>query len=162
MAYSMFGRKPLSELMMGYWQLDPWQQFQLHLIQNKITSVQQNEFANAICKMGAILPQPQCIKPNELDCMVASESLFPLIIAHGTLFNLDFTVIHLVLIKAMLFKLPSVTPHLSASGRDGVNVKWVKSNWLEIEEPFKCLYVRETNCVIPVPADVLALIGAIC
>ena len=63
MACRLDGTKPLSEPMLEYCELDPQEQkLQWIFNQNSWIFIQENAFEKVICKMPAILRQPQYVK----------------------------------------------------------------------------------------------------
>ena len=56
MACRLFGTKPLSELMLAYYIMDPWEHFQWNFNQNTSFSIQGNELEDVVCKISANLP----------------------------------------------------------------------------------------------------------
>ena len=60
MACRLFGAKPLSEPIVDYYQLDPWNKFSENGI-NTTIFMQENEPENVICKLVAILSGPGCV-----------------------------------------------------------------------------------------------------
>ena len=59
MAGRLDGARPLSEPMMEYCWLDPYEQIQWNPSQNSYIFIQENAFQNAIWKMAAILSWSQ-------------------------------------------------------------------------------------------------------
>ena len=51
MALHLFGTKPLSEPMMEYCWLNPWDKLQWSFDQNLYILIQENAFQNVVCKM---------------------------------------------------------------------------------------------------------------
>ena len=64
MACRLLSTKPLSESVPAYCQLELYfrNKFQWNYNQNSNIFIQENAFENVICKMAAILPQPQAAK----------------------------------------------------------------------------------------------------
>ena len=53
MACRLFGAKPLSEPMLDYWQLDPWEEISLKF-ESKYKTIHENAFEIIVCDMAAI------------------------------------------------------------------------------------------------------------
>ena len=76
MACRLDGAKPLSERMLEYCNLNPWEQTSVKYFRNLYTVIQENAFENVVWKMAAVLSRPQCVNdwisstgtysPNEL------------------------------------------------------------------------------------------------
>ena len=64
MACHLFAAKPLSEPMLKYCQLDPWEQILVKFTRNLNISIQENAFENAVCEIAVILPRPQCVNAS--------------------------------------------------------------------------------------------------
>ena len=63
MACRLVGAKPLSEPMLEYCYLDPWEQTSVKSYRNLNIFIQENACENVVWKMAAILSRPQCVKP---------------------------------------------------------------------------------------------------
>ena len=61
MAFRLVGVKPLSEPMLEYCKLDPWERNSIKFNQNSCIFIQGNAFENVVWKMTAILSRPQCV-----------------------------------------------------------------------------------------------------
>ena len=62
MACRLPGPKPLSEPMLGYCELDPWNKLQWNLNRNLYIFIQETAFENVVWKMASILSRPRCVK----------------------------------------------------------------------------------------------------
>ena len=66
MACRLFGGNPLSEPMMYYCQLDPWEKnFSQIVLEIKTFSFKKIHLKNIVWKMSAILSRPQCVKEGQ-------------------------------------------------------------------------------------------------
>ena len=54
MACRLDGAKPLSEPLLEYCWLDPWEQTSWNFTRNWIIFIQENAFENVVCEMGSI------------------------------------------------------------------------------------------------------------
>ena len=66
MACHLISVKPLSEPMMEYYWLDPWEHTSVKSYSQFINFHSRNAFENVVWKMAAILSQPQCVNECEL------------------------------------------------------------------------------------------------
>ena len=64
MACRLVGAKPLSEPMLEYCQLDPWDKLQRNFNQNSYIFIQESAFENVVWKMAAIFSRPQCVNQS--------------------------------------------------------------------------------------------------
>ena len=62
MACHLFCTKPISEPMLAYCQLDPWEQFSVKFLSKFRHFRSRKAVENIICKMATILSWPQCVK----------------------------------------------------------------------------------------------------
>ena len=69
MACHLVGVMPLSEAMLGYYQLTLRHKLQWNINRNSYIFIQQNTLENIVCEMSAILSRPQCVKtfPHSLN-----------------------------------------------------------------------------------------------
>ena len=64
----------ISETMRTHSYLEPWEQIKAKFEQSTTISIQENGFDNVVvCKMSAILSQPQCVNKNA--CHFADDTL---------------------------------------------------------------------------------------
>ena len=73
--HNLFGGKPLSESMLEYCQLDPWEQMSVKFIRNLNISFQENDFENVIAKS-----RPCCLGINVLKISLWSNQVSHLVI----------------------------------------------------------------------------------
>ena len=64
MACCLDGTKPLSESMLEYCQLHPWEQTSVKFNRNWNIFIQENALENIVCEMASILSRPQCVKAS--------------------------------------------------------------------------------------------------
>ena len=84
MACRLIGAKPLSEPMLEYCWLDPWNKLQWNFNRNSESFIQENVFESVVCEMAAILSRPQCVKIWALEYSMQSRS--------GPPFTNDFSI----------------------------------------------------------------------
>ena len=62
----LFSAKPLSEPVLEYCLVDPWEQTSVKFYSKLKIFIQENAFENVVCEVAAILSQPQCVKQNKI------------------------------------------------------------------------------------------------
>ena len=67
MACRRDGAKPLSEAVMEFCKLDPYEQTPVKFIRNSNILIQENALENVVCEITSILSRPQCVKVNDVN-----------------------------------------------------------------------------------------------
>ena len=66
MTCRLAGAKPLSEPLLEYGWLDPWEQTSVKSQSMFYIFIQENAFENVVRKLSAVLSRPQCVKGYEI------------------------------------------------------------------------------------------------
>ena len=101
MACRLFGTKPLSKPILGYCELDPYEQISVKFNQNTNIFIQENAFKNIVCETGAILSGgrwvkciitgPNCIQTCTLQCLTSEKQLTCYVIILVAIWSTDQT-----------------------------------------------------------------------